>query len=354
MKIIEKIALGVCALALCGGVFFSCSNAASSGSGLTGGTGSTDSAGTGTGNGTGSGAATIQYTEVWSGSKTIDWDANGLTMDHALFTADFDALRVTFNASEGGFKMAACEPWTVITLTDTSISSGSIGADGTFYLPTGDAQTVTIKLSAADVALIKGQEHDGAWGGLKIFGATTVTLTKVESFKQSSSGTEQTQTTNGGEQTQTQSGGEQQQTQTTNGGEQAQTQETATVVWTGSTVIGWNISESGEYITSDKVANAKGIRVTYTTDDSDSHCFKFLQGDTWTDITLGSVTGDGTLADSSAGTDEGKAVWLSKNQTDAVVSVYWTAGSEDETKVRTKGIKVYGDGATLTKIEVLK
>lgn len=293
MKIIEKIALGVCALALCGGVFFSCSNAASSGSGLTGGTGSTDSAGTGTGNGTGSGAATIQYTEVWSGSKTIDWDANGLTMDHALFTADFDALRVTFNASEGGFKMAACEPWTVITLTDTSISSGSIGADGTFYLPTGDAQTVTIKLSAADVALIKGQEHDGAWGGLKIFGADTVTITKVESFKQSSSGTEQTQTTNGGEQTQ--NGG---QTQTQSGGEQAQTQTPAyTEVWTGTQTIDWG--ENAVSIDHAKfTADFDALRITYN---ATAGAIKLAASDKWTNITLTAASiSSGSIADDGA------------------------------------------------------
>lgn len=82
---------------------------------------------------------------------------------------------------------------------------------------------------------------------------------------------------------------------------------------------------------------------------------KFLQGDSWADITLSSVEGSGSLADSSAGNDAGKAVYLWANQTTgATVSIYWVAGSEDATKVLAKGIKVYGDGATLTKIEVIK
>lgn len=183
MKVIEKIALGVCALALCGGMFFSCSNAAGDGSPnqqqiLQGG-----------GNGQTQSSATISYNEVWSGSQKIDWDANGVSIDHAKFTADFDSLRVTYNASAGAIKLSACDPWTDITLTAASVSDGTIAADGAFNLPTGDNKTVTIKLSDSDVALIKGQEKDGAWGGVKIYGADTVTLLKVESFKAAASAT---------------------------------------------------------------------------------------------------------------------------------------------------------------------
>ena len=127
----------------------------------------------------------VEYTEIWSGSKKIDWGANGLAIDHALFTKEFNALRVTYSADSGAVKMAVCDPWTDIVLTADSISGGSVADDGALNLPTGQDQTITIKMSAADVAGIKGQEQDGAWGGLKIYGAETITLKKIETFKDS-------------------------------------------------------------------------------------------------------------------------------------------------------------------------
>lgn len=191
MKMTRRIALGTAALALCGALFFSCSNSA--GGNLLAGADGTGAAGSqptqGGGNGQTQNSATVAYNEVWSGSQKIDWDANGVSIDHAKFTADFDSLRVTYNASAGAIKLSACDPWTDITLTAASVSEGTIAADGAFNLPTGDNKTVTIKLSDSDVALIKGQEKDGAWGGVKIYGADTVTLLKVESFKAAASAT---------------------------------------------------------------------------------------------------------------------------------------------------------------------
>ena len=136
---------------------------------------------------------------------------------------------------------------------------------------------------------------------------------------------------------------------------QTQTQSASTEyteLWSGTSELAWGKGDkNGEYFTNDKLsANAKGLRITYTTDNTDDHCLKFLQGDSWQDIALDSVSGSGELA--SSGTDAGKAVWLWKGQTNATVSILWKAGSEDETKVLSKGIKVYGNGATLTKIEL--
>lgn len=191
MKMTRRIALGTAALALCGALFFGCSNSA--GGNLLAGADGTGAAGSqptqGGGNGQTQSPATISYNEVWSGSQKIDWDANGVSIDHAKFTADFDSLRVTYNASAGAIKLSVCDPWTDITLTAASVSDGTIAADGAFNLPTGDNKTVTIKLSDSDVALIKGQEKDGGWGGVKIYGADTVTLLKVESFKSAASAT---------------------------------------------------------------------------------------------------------------------------------------------------------------------
>ncbi len=183
MKLFGKILYGVSAAALCGALFFGCSNAAGDGSPNQqqtpqgGGSGQTQS------------PATISYNEVWSGSQKIDWGDNGVSIDHAKFTADFDSLRVTYNASGGAIKLSVCDPWTDITLAAASVSDGTIADDGAFNLPTGDNKTVTIKLSDADVAGIKGQNKDGAWGGVKIYGADTVTLLKVESFKAAASAT---------------------------------------------------------------------------------------------------------------------------------------------------------------------
>lgn len=191
MKMTRRIALGTAALALCGALFFGCSNSAG-GNLLTGanGTGAAGSQPTqGGGNGQTQSSATVAYNEVWSGSQKIDWDANGVSIDHAKFTADFDSLRVTYNASAGAIKLSVCEPWTDITLTAASVNDGTIAADGAFNLPTGDNKTVTIKLSDTDVAGIKGQGQAGAWGGVKIYGADTVTLLKVESFKAAASAT---------------------------------------------------------------------------------------------------------------------------------------------------------------------
>ena len=120
--------------------------------------------------------------EVWSGSQKIDWGENGVVIDHAKFTADFTSIRITYNATAGALKMAVCDPWTEIA--PATVSEGaSIACDGAVNLATGDAETVTIKLADAAVAGIKGQGKDGAWGGVKIFGADTITITKVESVK---------------------------------------------------------------------------------------------------------------------------------------------------------------------------
>lgn len=119
--------------------------------------------------------------ELFSGSQKIDWGENGLVIDHEKFTGDFNALRITYNASAGALKLAVCDPWTDVIAT--GISSGSIGEDGALNLPVGDAQTVTVNLNDSSVAGIKGSGIDGAWGGLKLYGAETITITKVEAIK---------------------------------------------------------------------------------------------------------------------------------------------------------------------------
>ncbi|MCR4631536.1 MAG: hypothetical protein K5786_07875 [Treponema sp.] len=127
------------------------------------------------------------------------------------------------------------------------------------------------------------------------------------------------------------------------------------VLWTGSADCSWSLGDdsgvalNGNDAIAKLTSDVKGIKVTYTTDDSKEHCLKILNATDWTDITLDSVTGSGELA--SSGDDAGKAVYLWKSQTDASVSIYWT--TEAFEKISGKGLKVYGDGATLTKIEIV-
>ena len=323
MKLVKKIALGACALALCGIALVGCSN-------------SSDSPALG-----GQLSASAQYNTVWSGNTKMGWsgDNNCVVIDHALFPADFDGLRITYSASEGAIKIAVCDPWT--ELKPSKMSSGSIASDGALNLSTDD-HVVTVTLSSANVAAIIGKGKDGAWGGLKIFGADTVTLTKVETYKAASAPATD-------EPAADEPDSDEEETNVTDGGETAQD----TAAWTGTSVLDWNLGDdNGVYITADKVPNnAKGIKITYTTDNTDSHCMKFLEGTTWGHIAVASVTGEGMIA--NEGADAGIAIWVWKEQTDSTVSVFWTADSDDETNVLGGGIKVYGDGATLTKIEVI-
>ncbi|MBQ7619775.1 MAG: hypothetical protein IJS51_06560 [Treponema sp.] len=317
MKVIEKIALGVCALALCGGMFFSCSNAAGDGSpnqqqpAPGGGTGQTQS------------SATVAYNEVWSGSQKIDWDANGVSIDHAKFTADFDSLRVTYNASAGAIKLSVCEPWTDITLTAASVSDGTIADDGAFNLPTGDNKTVTIKLSDADVAGIKGQEKDGAWGGVKIYGADTVTLLKVESFKAAASATP---------------------------APQPQAQAPAyTSVFEGSKTIDW-----GDSLTVDHAkftAEFNAVRVTYN---ATAGAIKLAVSDKWKDITLTSASiSAGSIADDGAfnlPTGDAQTVTIKLSDAD-VAGIKGTGTAEGGWG----GLSIMGANTiTITKVESFK
>ena len=89
MKMTRRIALGTAALALCGALFFSCSNSAGgnllAGAGNnTNGTGSQPTQGGGSGQ-TQSPAA-IAYNKLWEGSKTMAWsgDENCVVIDHAV------------------------------------------------------------------------------------------------------------------------------------------------------------------------------------------------------------------------------------------------------------------------------
>lgn len=348
MKMTRRIALGTAALALCGALFFSCSNSAG-GNLLTGadGTGAAGSQPTqGGGNGQTQSPATVSYNEVWSGSQKIDWDANGVSIDHAKFTADFDSLRVTYNASSGAIKLSVCEPWTDITLTAASVSDGTIAADGAFNLPTGDNKTVTIKLSDTDVAGIKGQGQAGAWGGVKIYGADTVTLLKVESFKSAASATPATQTTTP-EQTQTQP-------QTQDPGLLFESNEGWTEDWTTKTfeAAKFAAAVTGSQIKFTVRKNTDQYVKTDSNGNKDySDCYSLIQlldGDA--KLVSGTITG---------GEIEGenlKPLYKNADSTDDydeshVFTMVYTPSAAEIDILKTKGVGVQAHGTRILKIE---
>ena len=342
MKLFGKILYGVSAAALCGALFFGCSNAAGDGSPNQqqtpqgGGSGQTQS------------PATISYNEVWSGSQKIDWGANGVSIDHAKFTADFDSLRVTYNASAGAIKLAACDPWT--ELKPATISDGSIGDDGALNLPTGDNQTVTVKLSDSDVALIKGQEKDGAWGGVKIFGADTVTLLKVESFKAAASATSATQTTTP-EQTQTQP-------QTQDPGLLFESSEGWTEDWKAKTfeAAKFAAAVTGSQIKFTVRKNTDRLRTGTEGNYNYSECYSIIQLlDKVDENTTNKLTG-GTITGGEIEGENLKPLYKNADSTDDydeshVFTMVYTPSAAEIDILKTKGVGVQAHGTRILKIE---
>ena len=346
----RRIALGTAALALCGALFFSCSNSAGGNPlALAGGTGAAGSQpAQGGGSGQTQSPATISYNKLWEGSKVMGWsgDVNCVVIDHADFSADFDSLRVTYNASAGAIKLAACDPWT--ELKPATISDGSIGDDGALNLPTGDNQTVTVKLSDSDVALIKGQEKDGAWGGVKIFGADTVTLLKVESFKAAASATPATPTPQPQPQAQAQDPGllfESSEGWTEDW--KAKTFEAAkfAAAVTGSQIKFTVRKNTDQYVKTDSNGNK---------DYSD--CYSLIQLlDKIDDNTINKLTG-GTIAGGEIEGENLKPLYKNADSTDDydeshVFTMVYTPSADEINILKTKGIGVQAHGTRILKIE---
>ncbi len=350
MKMTRRIALGTAALALCGALFFSCSNSAGGNPlALTGNT--PDVTGSQPTQGGGSGQtqspAAIAYNKLWEGSKTMAWsgDENCVVIDHAVFSADFDSLRVTYNASAGAIKLAACDPWT--ELKPAAISDGSIGDDGALNLPTGDNQTVTVKLSDSDVALIKGQGKDGAWGGVKIFGADTVTLLKVESFKAAASATPTTPAP-------------QPQAQTQDPGLLFESSEGWTEDWTTKTfeAAKFAAAVTGSQIkftvrkNTDKYVNPNGA----TDEEKYKDCYSLIQLlDKVDENTTNKLTG-GTITGGEIEGENLKPLYKKADSTDDydeshVFTMVYTPSADEINILKTRGIGVQAHGTRILKIE---
>lgn len=124
----------------------------------------------------------------------------------------------------------------------------------------------------------------------------------------------------------------------------------ATVIWTGSCALAW---DGGESIDHEKFSSdVKKVRVTFTTtNDPEYAAIKFAVCDPWGDVTPTNAEGGTIQADSSVGVELG--------QTDATLTVSFDEATITKfigqgTDGAWGGMKFYGYGATVTKVEILK
>lgn len=138
---------------------------------------------------TGAAAAekTPTYVTIFEESKVLGWgDSDGIVIAHDDFETGFTGIRVTFTATGGCFKIAACDPWEELVPTSVEGDGGVAEHDNsgkTVGLAEKENGTVTVSFSSADAAKIIGEGKAGAWGGMKIMGDATITVTKVELVK---------------------------------------------------------------------------------------------------------------------------------------------------------------------------
>lgn len=111
---------------------------------------------------------------VWTGSKVLGWgNDDGIVLSGTTFAGkNFTGLKVNCTATQGGFKIATCTPWSEIAF-DNIDGCGSDGEKKAIYPSTEGECVVTLTIPAADIANMK-------TGGIKIMGDTTITITKVE------------------------------------------------------------------------------------------------------------------------------------------------------------------------------
>ena len=118
-------------------------------------------------------------------------------------------------------------------------------------------------------------------------------------------------------------------------------------IWSGEAELDWNKGDNnGDCISKDKFAEKTftGLKFTISKFVKDNATIKILQQEVWKDISFKSADGDGKLADS--GEDSGKALWVWGN------SVTVTFSEETVKAIKENGIKFYGTGVTITKVEL--
>ena len=133
----------------------------------------------------GSNGATL--VSIFSGSTVLEWSGDdAVVIDHSKFEAGFKGIKVTFTATGGSFKVAVCDPWEELAPASAE-GDGGLSADDsdgkTIGLATKENGAITVTFSSADATKIIGEEKEGAWGGIKIFGDNTITVSKVELVK---------------------------------------------------------------------------------------------------------------------------------------------------------------------------
>lgn len=126
---------------------------------------------------------TPTYTTIWTGSCELAWDG-GQEISHENFTADVKGVKISYSSANGEYssiKIAVCEPWGDII--PTSAKGGTVKNDGAISVEINKTDvTLEIYFDEANAKKIVGENKDGAWGGLKVYGFGA-TITKVESIK---------------------------------------------------------------------------------------------------------------------------------------------------------------------------
>ena len=120
-----------------------------------------------------------------------------------------------------------------------------------------------------------------------------------------------------------------------------------TELWSGNAQLDWSKGDNnGDVINADKFAGKtfSGLKFTISDSVKDATTIKIMQQGAWSDIPFAGVEGDGMIANS--GDDSGKALWIWGN------SVTVKFSEETIALIKENGIKFYGTGVTITKVEL--
>ncbi len=251
------------------------------------------------------------FEENWD----VEWD-NGRELDKALFASATDSSKIIFD-----FSIPAGADYSQLKIQDvwegnvTVLYQGTLEKailDGTpvanAFRPTSDSGYFSYQPTASEWTKIKANGIKAMGHGIKI---TKISLTGSSS-------------SNG-----------------TGGG-------TPVTIWTGSATLAWSLGDdNGAHITADKfTAQTKGVRLTYSS--TTGGAIQFMEGSTWSKILPSDISGSASLAP-APNTDKNTYVW--ENQTNATFTATFTAA--DIQNIIAGGLKFYGDGPTITKVELL-
>ena len=259
---------------------------------------------------------------VFSENWDVEWD-NGKELDKNLFASATNDSKLIFefsipeNADYSQLKIQ--DVWSGDTVTvlyqgnlEKAVLDGQPVANA--FKPTASSGYFTYQPTASEWTKIKANGIKAMGHGIKI--------TKISLTGSSSNGT--SSSSNG-----------------TGDG-------TPVTIWTGTAELNWSLgNDNGAHITADKfTAQTKGVRLTYSS--TTGGAIQFMEGKSWSKILPSDISGSASLAP-APNDDKNTYVW--ENQTDVTFSA--TFASEDIQNIIAGGLKFYGDGPTITKVELL-